>query len=285
MTDEVGYALMIDLHSHILPGIDDGAPDLETSLEIARIAIADGIEIMACTPHITPGVYNNDVDIIESAAADLREALERRNLRLELVVGADVHITPHMGKHLVSGHWPRLAGTQYFLFEPPHHVMPPHLHRIANDLLETGLVPVLTHPERLSWIDNQYETIVKLRKIGVLLQITAGSLTGDFGSSAKYWSEKMLADGLVDLLATDTHDPKRRPPVLSRARDYVAQRYGDEVATGLVLGNPLNILNGESVTELFSAAPEEPEHHWPAPSLWQRVSNFARRQAPSRMGH
>ena len=229
---------MIDLHSHILPGIDDGAPDLETSLDMARIALADGIEVMACTPHITPGVYNNDADCIEDAAAEFRQALERRNLRLELVIGADVHISPHMGKNLLSGHWPRLAGTQYFLFEPPHHVMPPHLYRIADDLLDTGLVPVLTHPERLSWIDNHYKTIVKLRKLGVLLQVTAGSLTGHFGASAKYWAEKMLADGLVDLLATDSHDPKGRPPVLSRARDYVAQRYGDEIATVKSCFNP-----------------------------------------------
>ena len=275
---------MIDLHSHILPGIDDGAADLETSLEMARAAISDGIQVMACTPHITPGVYNNDADSIETAVSELRRALELRNLRLELVVGADVHISPKMGEHLVSGEWPRLAGTQYFLFEPPHHVMPPHLHRIADGLLDDGLVPVLTHPERLTWIDSHYDMIGALRELGVLLQLTAGSLTGDFGSTAKYWADRMLADGFVDLLATDAHDPKRRPPVLSRAREYVAQRYGEDVARGLVHDNPRAILNGESVTDLFESAPiDTPD--WPAPSLWQRVSEFAKRQTLERIGH
>ncbi|MEM8686272.1 MAG: CpsB/CapC family capsule biosynthesis tyrosine phosphatase [Pseudomonadota bacterium] len=277
---------MIDLHSHILPGIDDGAPDLDTALDMARAAIKDGIQVMACTPHITPGVYNNDADVIEEAVVALRRALEQRNLRLELVVGADVHISPNMGEYLVSGDWPRLAGTQYFLFEPPHHVMPPHLLRIADDLLEEGLVPVLTHPERLSWIDGHYEVIGALRELGVLLQLTAGSLTGDFGSTVKSWADRMLADGYVDLLATDTHDAKARPPVLSRARDYVAQRYGDEVATGLVEHNPRAILDGECVNNLFAAHSSPTETtSWPAPSLWQRVSEFAKRQTVERIGH
>ncbi|MEM8646572.1 MAG: CpsB/CapC family capsule biosynthesis tyrosine phosphatase [Pseudomonadota bacterium] len=277
---------MIDLHSHILPGIDDGAPDLDTALDMARAAINDGIQIMACTPHITPGVYNNDADNIEDAATALRRALEQRNLRLELVVGADVHISPNMGEHLVSGDWPRLAGTQYFLFEPPHHVMPPHLVRIADKLLDEGLVPVLTHPERLSWIDGHYEVIGVLRELGVLLQLTAGSVTGDFGSSVKYWADRMLADGYVDLLATDAHDVKARPPVLSRARDYVAQRFGEDVATGLVLDNPRAILDGDSVTDLFATKPRPADiTPWATPSLWQRVSEFAKRQTLERIGH
>ncbi len=166
---------MIDLHNHILPGIDDGAPNLETALEMARIAIDDGIQTIACTPHITPGVYNNDADIIETAADAFRRELELRNLRIELVVGADVHISPNMGKNLVLGDWPRLAGTQYFLFEPPHHVIPPHVHRIADDLLEEGLVPVLTHPERLAWIDSHYAVITRLREIGVPMTFWPGA--------------------------------------------------------------------------------------------------------------
>ncbi len=275
---------MIDLHSHILPGIDDGSPDVETSLDMARIAIADGIETMACTPHVTPGVYNNDADIIEPAVSELRLALERRNLRLEIIAGADVHVSPKMNEHLVSGQWPRLAGTQYFLFEPPHHVMPPHLARIADSLLEDGLVPILTHPERLTWIESHYDVIVQLRKMGVLLQLTAGSVTGDFGSRAKYWSDRMLSDGLVDLLATDAHDTKARPPVLSRARDYVAARYGEEFAIGLVQHNPRAILQGDSVMDLTPMRDGDAQKA-PAPSLWQRVSGFARRQGTNRIGH
>ena len=94
-----------------------------------------------------------------------------------------------------------------------------------------------------------------------------------------------MGDGLVDLIATDAHNAKHRPPVLSGARDHVAQRYGEEIANGLVWGNPLSILNGESVTELFGSAPTEASH-WPAPSsLWQRVSSFAKRQTTDRIGH
>lgn len=275
---------MIDLHCHILPGIDDGSPDLETSLEIARIALKDGIEIMACTPHVTPGVYNNDADIIERAVSALRSALAHESLRLELVVGADVHMSPNMSEYLISGHWPRLAGTQYFLFEPPHHVMPPQIQQVIGGQLKNGLVPIITHPERLSWIESHYAVIVALREAGALIQLTAGSVTGAFGSRAKYWSERLLSEGMVDLVATDAHDTAGRRPVLSRARDHVSSRYGEQFALGLVRDNPMAILSGECVTDYTSLVPSELSQG-AMPSLWQRVSSFARRHGSNRIGH
>lgn len=283
VTCGVGVAHMIDLHCHILPGIDDGSQDLETSLEMARIAINDGVEAIACTPHVTPGVYNNDADVIRDAISEFRLTLGRQNLKLQLVTGADVHVSPNMVEHLRSGHWPRLAGTQYFLFEPPHHVMPPHMERIVSSLLDEGMVPILTHPERLSWIESHYTTIVALRKAGALMQLTAGSVTGAFGSRAKYWSERMLSEGQVDLMATDAHDTKGRPPVLSRARDHVAARYGDDFAGDLVRNNPKRILLGESVKKhspMTSAVGKQGS----VPSLWRRMSSFAKWQSSDRIG-
>lgn len=265
---------MIDLHSHIIPGIDDGAADLNMSLEMARIAVADGIRVMAATPHITPGVYNNSVQTIERGAAILREALKFHNLPLELTTGADVHVTPNMGAPLIEGQWPRLAGTRYFLFEPPHRVMPPHLVKLAKGLMQSGLIPVLTHPERLTWIEHHYDVICELSDLGVVVQLTASSVTGEFGQQPKYWSDRMLAEGRVDILATDAHNVTSRPPVLSRARDYVAHQYGGDAAVRMVGTNPLQILLNEPIEKTPVVYQPQLEYQ-PAPSVWQRVSKFA----------
>ena len=118
---------MIDLHCHLLPGIDDGAPDLATALAMARIAAGDGITVTACTPHLYPGMYENDGPAIRRAVAELQTRLEEAGIPLRLTLGADTHITPDLVTDLRSGRVPSLHDSRYFLLEPPHHVAPPRL--------------------------------------------------------------------------------------------------------------------------------------------------------------
>src|SRR5574337_485004 len=113
---------VIDLHTHILPGIDDGAKSLELSLEMARIAVADGTTVMACTPHIYPGLYMNDGAGIRRARDKLQMALDLKQMPLRLVVGADAHLVPELRDGLKSGRVPTLHDSRYFLLEPSHHV-------------------------------------------------------------------------------------------------------------------------------------------------------------------
>src|SRR5690606_29532618 len=105
-----------------------------------------------------------------------------------------------------------LADTRYVLVEPPHHVAPPRLEDLFFALSAAGYVPILTHPERLSWINTHYDAIKRLADAGVWMQLTAGSLTGAFGRNARYWAERMLDEGRAHILATDAHDTVRRPP-------------------------------------------------------------------------
>ena len=116
---------MIDLHSHILPGIDDGAKSLDISLEMARQAVADGIHTMACTPHIYPGLYMNDAQGIAAARDALQRELDSQSIDLRLVTGADVHLVPGLLAGLRDGRVPTLNGSRYLLLEPSHHVAPP----------------------------------------------------------------------------------------------------------------------------------------------------------------
>jgi protein-tyrosine phosphatase len=241
---------MFDLHCHILPGLDDGAPDLSVSIEMAKAFVADGVTVAACTPHILPGLYLNSGPQIRQATADLQQVLDREGIPLKLVTGADNHITPSFVAELRSGHLLSLADTRYVLVEPPHHVAPPRLEDLFFSLLVAGFVPILTHPERLTWIESHYQTVQRLAQAGVWMQLTAGSLSGAFGRAPRYWSERMLDEGIVHILATDAHDVERRPPNLGQGREFAAKRVGDIEAEHLVVTRPQGVLMNEHPSSL-----------------------------------
>jgi protein-tyrosine phosphatase len=266
---------MIDLHCHMLPGIDDGAPDRAVAVAMARCAAADGITHVACTPHIYPGLYENTRDGILTAIAAFREVLTEEGIDLTLVEGADTHLTPDLIHGIRSGRIPTLNGTRYLLFEPPHHVAPPRLEEMVFNLLVAGIVPVLTHPERLSWIDTHYSIFERLVDGGALMQVTAGSLTGRFGNRCKYWAERMLDEGLVHILATDAHHIDRRPPLLGEARDAAARRVGEEESIHLVLTRPRAILDNRPPSELPEVLGVIIDDPAPADGFWKRLFKTA----------
>lgn len=234
----------------MLPGIDDGAPNLEVALAMARCAESDGITHVACTPHIYPGLYENHRDGIAAAITSLQATLNEEGIKLTLMIGADTHLTPDLLTDIRAGRIPTLNNTRYLLFEPPHHVAPPRLEEQVFNLLAAGIVPVVTHPERLSWIDTHYEVFGRLAHAGALMQITAGSVTGRFGRRPKYWAERMLDERQVHLLATDAHHIDKRPPLLAEARDAAALRLGEAEAVNLVLNRPRGIIENRPPNEL-----------------------------------
>jgi protein-tyrosine phosphatase len=273
---------LIDLHSHLLPGIDDGSKDLAMSLAMASMASADGISTMACTPHILPGVYNNSGPAIRKAVTRLAERIAEAGIPISLVAGADVHIAPDLDVRLRDGRALTLNNSRYLLLEPPHHVLPPRLEDLVFGLQAAGYVPILTHPERLSWVEGHYDLIRRLVSSSVLMQITAGSVMGRFGRRPRYWAERMLDEGLCHLLATDAHNTEQRAPRMADARDFVAQKLGDDEATNLVLRRPQGILNNLSPAELpplpqAIAGPEASGAE--APTLWSNLLKRARRMA------
>jgi protein-tyrosine phosphatase len=273
---------LIDLHSHLLPGVDDGAKDLAMSLAMARVAAADGITTIACTPHLLAGVYNNNGPAIRRAVAQLAESIAKADIPITLVTGADVHITPDLDVQLRDGRALTLNNSRYLLLEPPHHVLPPRLEDLIFGLQAGGYVPILTHPERLSWVEGHYDLIRRLVSSSVLMQITAGSVMGRFGRGPRYWAERMLDEGLCHLLATDAHNTEQRAPRMAEARDLVAQRLGDDEAINLVLRRPQGILNNLSPADLPPLPQRKPwqqQSTAEAPSLWGNILKRARRVA------
>ena len=234
---------MIDLHTHILPGIDDGAKTLEIALEMARIAVEDGTRVMACTPHIYPGLYMNDSAGIHAERDKLQKALDVSQIPLQLVVGADAHLVPELLEGLQSGRVPTLNGSRYFLLEPSHHVAPPQFENSVFQIMAAGFVPVITHPERLVWIEHHYSTFIDLAQRGAWLQLTAGSVVGKFGKRARYWSERLLSDGMVHMIASDAHTTAKRSPQISDALPALESAVGKEETQRLVNGRPQAILD------------------------------------------
>ena len=264
---------MIDLHCHILPGIDDGAPDLETSLQMARMAVADGITVTACTPHMMPGYYDNTSDGVRAAVAALQVRLDDAGIPLRLVTGADVHLVPGLASGLRDGSKLTLADTRYFLFEPPHTTAPPRMAEAVFDCMAAGFHPLITHPERLRWIEDHYEVMVQLAEAGAWMQITAGSVTGRFGKRTQYWAERMLDEGIVHILATDAHNLRSRSPVLSEAVEAVARRLGGQAAKDMVLTRPLAVL--ENATPASAPAAVGAPRQASRPGFFKRLFKAA----------
>jgi protein-tyrosine phosphatase len=230
--------------------MDDGAADLSQSLAMAELMVAQSVTMVACTPHILPGLYHNTGYAIRQATRHLQQALDREHIPLRLVTGADVYMTPNIIDGLRSGQIISIADSRYVLIEPPQHSAPPQLETFLFNLIVGGFVPIVTHPERLSWLSSRYQMIGRLVRCGVWMQLTATSLTGGFGRSALYWAERMLDDGYVHLIASDAHDVERRPADLAAGRDLAAKRVGAEEAERMVLTRPKGILKDQSPSSL-----------------------------------
>ncbi len=234
---------MIDLHCHMLPGLDDGARDLPTALKMAELAVADGITMTACTPHIYPGLFENTHAGIRAACTAFQAELDGAGIPLRLTYGADIQVVPELVQGLREATLPGLHGSRYFLFEPPHHVSLPRMNDLVHDALQSGFVPLITHPERLTYIEQDYDKFVAAARQGAWIQLTGGSLLGRFGPRVKKITERFLRDGVAHLLASDGHNLKNRAPELAEARDAAAALVGAEEASALVLGRPQAVID------------------------------------------
>ena len=213
---------------------------------MAEMAVEDGITITACTPHIYPGLYENTADGIHQAAIKFQQELDKANIPLKITYGADVQIIPELIEGLNNGRIPTLHNSRYFLFEPPHHISPPGMLDLIHDVLASGYVPLITHPERLTYVDEEYDLFVEAAHKGAWIQLTAGSVTGRFGRHVQKVTERFLNDGITHLLATDAHNLRNRLPNLSEARDAVAALIGEEEANRLVNERPAAIIKNDN---------------------------------------
>jgi len=172
----------------------------------------------------------------------LQATLDQEGIALQLTTGADVHLVPGVLEGLRGGTIPSLNDTRYVLLEPSHHVAPPRFAESVFQLVAAGYVPVITHPERLTWVPDHFQVMVDLTRQGAWLQVTAGALTGLFGPAPKYWAERFIGEGLTHILATDAHSSNRRVPVMSEGLAIAQRLLGPEQAQLLVQGRPAALM-------------------------------------------
>ena len=238
---------MVDIHCHILPGIDDGSRSWEVTAEMCRLAADDGIHHIVATPHCNHK-YPYDRPRYEAMLFELREASLGR---IEFSIGCDFHFSyENITDALENPTRYTINGTRYLLIEFSDYGIPPRTSEHIFSLTSRGLVPIVTHPERNPLLVRRPEGILDLIDAGALVQLTANSITGFWGSKAKSVSEWLLQQGAVHVIASDAHDSKHRRPVLSEARFAVAELVGDAVAEDLVLHNPQAIIDGRQLPAL-----------------------------------
>ncbi len=238
---------MIDLHNHLLPGIDDGAPDLEVSLALARLAVQDGITHLVCTPHIHPGRFDNSPASIQPALARFSDALKNEGIALQVGAAAEVRFGMELMLGIGQGTIPFLGewqGKQVLLLEFPHGEIPFGAERLIDWLLQRNIIPMLAHPERNKAVIRTPGKLKPFIEQGCLVQVTAASVAGHFGSAVEEIAHALLEEGLVTVLASDAHNVEHRPPLLSEGVEYAARLVGDAQAEALVLHRPRQIALG-----------------------------------------
>lgn len=236
---------MIDLHTHVLPGIDDGVKTMEDALEFARVAAEDGVRTLVATPHDREGFYVNRRDEIVAGVAALRARLASARIGIEVLPGAELHVSADLIERVKSSRAATLADNgKTVLFELSMSQYPVELEDLIFRMRVAGLQILVAHPERIRYFQDdirRYESVVRLGAFG---QITTGSVTGLFGRDVEVFSEELVRKRLVHVMASDAHNTRGRPPVLSSALPRLSSWAGDDEARRMVEDHPRAFLEG-----------------------------------------
>lgn len=252
---------MIDLHCHILPGVDDGAATLDDSVAMARVAVGDGTTTIVATPHGSDWVYKGNLDETRARIAGVQAELDRLGIGLELLPGLEVHAGPEMASAYARGEIFALNSSRYLMVEFPLQSVPLFAEQALFDLQLKRIVPIIAHPERNQAIATRPELLWPLVERGMLVQITAGSLTGLFGSRTQEIAEMLVTRRVAHVIASDAHSAKWRTPELSAAVRRAAELIGEEAAREMVVDTPRAILRDE-VVEVPTPLPPEQRRSW-----------------------
>jgi len=244
---------MIDLHCHLLPGIDDGAATLDDSRALLELAAADGIQQLVATPHIHPGVFDNTKEIIQSALQRLL-ALPL-NMPLQIAVAAEVRLTEHILPAIEQQQLPFLGsyhGMQVLLLEFPHSHVPAGADKLVRWLIQRNVLPMIAHPERNRDVQANPSVLAPFRRMDCLFQLTASSITGELGERHQQCAIDLLQQKLFHIVASDAHSVNRRPPRMTLAKQRIQQLCGDDYAMALTQQNPATLVATQTFYSLGS---------------------------------
>jgi len=255
--------MMIDLHAHVLPGLDDGARDIEEAVVMCRMAAEDGVGTVVASPHMLDGVFNVRREDIIQGVRELRDHLNLAGISLRVEPGGDIHLEPDFCQRLRAGEVMTLADAgRYVLVELAQDVLPQGLQELLFSIQLAGVTPIISHPERNREVQDDPSVLESFVRAGNVIQVTAGSIEGAFGTRVRECVFVLLREGLAHVVASDAHSPGMRPPGLARAREVVAALLSNEEAEEIFVSRPGQILAGERV--------ELPEPSHDQRSRWRR---------------
>jgi protein-tyrosine phosphatase len=252
---------MIDIHSHILPEVDDGSRGLEESLEMCRISFRDGISTIVATPHAHDSVHKTH------NPAFLRQKVDELNTHLKgsprIVLGCELRFTHDVVTHVCRDKSaPTIDGGPYALVEFPHQVVPLGSERALFELMSNQIRPIIAHPERNHLLMAEPERFYELVEMGVLGQVDTGSVTGQFGKKVQQTARLMLEHGLIHFIASDCHNTRNRLPGMSEAVQATAEIIGEEYAQAISKDNPAAVVEGKPIPVRPEAMLPQKRRRW-----------------------
>lgn len=240
---------MIDLHCHILPGIDDGAANMEEALEMARMAVGSGVKAIAATPHCNiPNVYENyrGLELLERVE-HFKLELAKKHIPLEVYPGMEAYATEELPELLKDGKLLPLADSRYLLMEFSFEEDPEWVEILLEAVLNQGYIPLIAHPERYGFVRRRPNLAYRYVQMGCALQMNKGSILGRFGRGIQELSMKLLDSRLIACVASDAHSSEVRTPHMREVREYLDKTFGRGCSQLLLMDNPERILKNEDV--------------------------------------
>lgn len=235
---------MIDIHCHLLFGVDDGADSMELSLAMIDDAVEQGITDIILTPHYRRGMFPYDTETVKANFAELSEKAAGRDIKLYL--GCEYHANSDMIEYLQNGRCLTLAETDHVLVEFSYDSAYIQVQNRLDELISSGYIPVIAHAERYGIFEKDPDLLLQFREMGVLVQINANSILGIDGSAIKKVCKKILKKDLADIVASDSHDLADRRSHMKECAHYVAKKYGENTMRRLFTANPSKIITNNT---------------------------------------
>lgn len=231
---------MIDIHCHLLYGVDDGPGTIEESIAMLEEAESQGVTEIILTPHYRRGMFKYDKEQILKNKKELDKYAQEIGIKLHL--GTEYHVNGDILEHLENGRCLPLADSEYVLTEYEYETEYKHLFKMTQELLRHGYTPVIAHVERYRCLVDKPEHLDELKEIGAMIQVNAGAIIGQDGWGIKQYCKKILKSGWVDIVASDSHDLKKRICYMEKCYEYIEKKYGEKLAYRLMIKNPKKII-------------------------------------------